>query len=160
MWAEFEALDCAAPQDLGSGDPGLPLVTCDQKGDSKYLLGSVDVDGTGLTDVSSGRLAGPDDAEAGEWGVNLQLDDRGTEAFRETTERLQGLAEPRNQIAIALDGLVISAPSLPPGVVITTGDLQISGSFTEELAATLANQLASDPLPFPFEVRDVSEPGE
>jgi preprotein translocase subunit SecD len=160
VWAEFEALDCAAPGNLGSGDPDRPLVTCDQEGDVKYLLGPVDVDGTELTDVGSGPLPGPDGAEAGEWGVNLQLDDRGTEAFRETTERLQGLSEPRNQIALTLDGLVISAPTLPPGVVITTGELQITGSFTEESADTLAKQLASDPLPFPFEVRDISEPAE
>jgi preprotein translocase subunit SecD len=46
------------------------------------------------------------------------------------------------------------------GLVINTGALQITGSFTEEWAATLANQLASDPLPFPFEVRHVSVPAE
>ncbi|WP_369374164.1 hypothetical protein AB1046_08190 [Promicromonospora sp. Populi] len=135
----------------GSGDPDQPLVTCGQEGDAKYVLGPVEVAGTELTEVSSGLQANYDGA-----AVNLQFDERGTEGFRAATERLQALTEPRNQIAVTLDDLVVSAPSIMEGVVITTGEVQITGAFTEESAATLAHQLSTDPLPYPFEVRDVA----
>lgn len=155
IWSQFEALDCADPV-KSWGDPDLPLVTCDKEGTAKYVLGPVEVDGAALSEVTPGTLAGaPDD-----WGVHLRLDDRGSIAFQKLTERLQGLEQPRNQAAITLDGLVISAPSIQQGVVIANGDLQISGSFTEQSADVLAHQLSSDPLPFPFEVRDVSEAAE
>ena len=50
--------------------------------------------------------------------------------FAEVTERLQALSSPQNQFGIVLDGLVIYAPSLASGVVISAGKAQISGSFT------------------------------
>jgi preprotein translocase subunit SecD len=49
-----------------------------------------------------------------------------------------------------LDGLVLSAPST--NVAITNGEAQISGSFTQDSAATLANQLSFGSLPLTFEV--------
>ena len=52
-----------------------------------------------------------------------------------------------------LDGLVVSAPSLDPGVIITDGRAEISGSFTRDTAATLANQLSFGALPIAFEVQ-------
>ena len=46
------------------------------------------------------------------------------------TTRLQGLAAtpPQNQFAMVLDGLVISAPSLDAGVIISDGKAEISGN--------------------------------
>ena len=54
---------------------------------------------------------------------------------------------------MVLDGLVISAPSLESGVIISDGTAEISGSFTRESAASLANQLNFGSLPLNFKVQ-------
>ncbi|MGI5186667.1 protein translocase subunit SecD [Promicromonospora sp. CA-289599] len=154
--AAFDALDCTDPKNLqgGGGDnPNLLLVTCDASGAAKYILGPVEVDGTSITSASSGLRAGSNGTVTNEWAVQLELNNEGTEVFRETTSRLNTLETPRNQFAITLDGMVISAPSLSPGVVITDGRPEISGSFTRDSAATLANQLSFGSLPLTFEVQ-------
>jgi preprotein translocase subunit SecD len=153
--AAYDALDCTDPANLegGGGDrPDLLLVTCDATGAAKYILGPVEVDGTAISSASSGLRSGANGTLTNEWAVQLELDGDGTERFHETTSRLNTLESPRNQFAITLDGLVISAPSLDPGVVITDGRPEISGSFTQETAATLANQLNFGSLPLTFEV--------
>ncbi|WP_125778174.1 protein translocase subunit SecD [Antribacter gilvus] len=153
---QFAALDCTDPENLkggGGDDPTKVLVTCQQDGALKYILGPVEVAGTDLTNASSGLQTGANGTVTGEWAVNLQFNGEGTEQFAETTTRLQGLESPRNQFAITLDGLVVSAPSLAPGVIINDGRAEISGSFTQESAATLANQLSFGSLPLTFEVQ-------
>jgi preprotein translocase subunit SecD len=154
--AEYDALDCTDPKNLegGGGDnPDLLLVTCDGTGAAKYILGPVEVDGTSISNASSGLRSGSNGTVTNEWAVQLELNGEGTDQFRETTSRLNTLESPRNQFAITLDGLVISAPSLAPGVVITDGRPEISGSFTRDSAATLANQLSFGSLPLTFEVQ-------
>ncbi|MFI8523578.1 protein translocase subunit SecD [Promicromonospora sukumoe] len=151
--AEYDALDCTDPKNLegGGGDhPDRLLVTCDQTGAAKYILGPVEVDGTNLSGASSGLVAGANGTVTNEWGVNLDFNSEGTREFRTTTERLVNLEPPRNQFAIVLDSLVVSAPST--NVAITNGQAQISGSFTQQSAATLANQLSFGSLPLTFQV--------
>lgn len=151
--AEFDALDCTDPKNLqgGGGDhPDRLLVTCDQTGLAKYILGPVEVDGTDLTSAASGLVPGANGTVTNEWGVTLDFNSEGTTKFRETTERLTPLEPPRNQFAIVLDGLIVSAPS--SNVPITNGQAVISGSFTRDSAATLANQLSFGSLPLTFEV--------
>ncbi|MFD7022697.1 protein translocase subunit SecD [Promicromonospora sukumoe] len=151
--AEYDALDCTDPKNLegGGGDhPDRLLVTCDQTGAAKYILGPVEVDGTNLSGASSGLVAGANGTVTNEWGVNLDFNSEGTREFRATTERLVNLEPPRNQFAIVLDSLVVSAPST--NVAITNGQAQISGSFTQQSAATLANQLSFGSLPLTFQV--------
>ncbi|MCK0115543.1 protein translocase subunit SecD [Isoptericola sp. S6320L] len=154
---KFDALDCTDPNNLvggGGDDPDLVLVTCANDGSMlKYILGPMEVDGTHVTTASSGLVPGPNGSVTNEWGVFIEMDAEGTEQFRETTERLQGLEPPRNQFGIVLDGLVISAPSLDPGVIISDGRPQISGNFTRDSAATLANQLSFGSLPINYEVQ-------
>ena len=153
-----DQLDCTDPKNLeggGGDDANLPLVTCDQTGVAKYILGPVEVDGTELSSASSGLGTGPNGVQTNEWVVSLDFNDAGTEAFRATTERLVNLESPRNQFAIALDGLVVSAPST--NSVIPNGQAQISGSFTRDSAATLANQLSFGSLPLTFEVQSQNQ---
>lgn len=152
--AAYDALDCTDPanREGGGGDrPDLLLVSCDQTGAAKYILGPVEVDGTDLNSATSGLMPGSNGTVTNEWGVNLDFNGEGTTAFRETTERLTPLEPPRNQFAIVLDGLVVSAPS--SNVAITNGEASISGSFTRDSAATLANQLSFGSLPLTFEVQ-------
>ncbi len=150
----YDALDCTDPKSRegGGGDnPNLLLVTCDQAGSAKYILGPVEVDGTDLTSATSGLIPTSSGGVSNTWGVSLDFNSEGTTKFRETTERLTPLEPPRNQFAIVLDGLIVSAPS--SNQPITNGQASISGSFTRDTAATLANQLSFGSLPLTFEVQ-------
>lgn len=75
--------------------------------------------------------------------VRLQFDDEGTKLFSEMTS-----ANLNKQIAIILDGQVISAPTVQSA--ITDGEAIISGSFTAEEAKQLATRLNSGALPVPI----------
>ncbi|WP_344105012.1 protein translocase subunit SecD [Myceligenerans crystallogenes] len=151
-------LDCLDPKNLqggGGDDPDLPLVTCDEIGSAKFILGPVEVDGTSLVNATSGLMPGQNGTVSNQWGVTLDLNDEGAEKFREVTQRLYTLEQPRNQFAIALDGLVVSAPSI--NEPIPNGQAQISGSFNRESAATLANQLSFGSLPLTFDVQSQNQ---
>lgn len=154
--ARFDELDCTDPANLvggDSGDPDTALVTCDPDGTVKYILGPVEIEGTDIKNASSGLRVNQQGNVTNEWVVNLEFNSAGTKVFADITERLQGLDSPQNQFAMVLDGLVISAPGLEPGVVINDGKAEISGTFTRETAATLANQLNFGALPLSFEVQ-------
>ncbi len=151
---QFTNLDCTQPENLvggGGDDPAAPLVTCSQDGSLKWILGPVEIDGTDLTTASSGLRVTAQGVTTNEWAVNLNFDSQGTTAFRQTTTRLSTLESPRNQFAIVLDGLVVSAPSV--STPIPNGQAEISGSFTRDSAAVLANQLSFGSLPIAFEVQ-------
>lgn len=153
---EFAKLDCTDTKNLtGVGskpvDPAKPLVTCQADGTAKYVLGPVEVYGKDLSGASSGLKVTQTGQLTNEWVVNLTLNAEGTTAFRETSTRLLDLTSPRNQFAIVLDGLVISAPQI--NSVIPNGKAEISGNFTRESAATLARQLNFGALPLTFEVQ-------
>lgn len=153
---QFDELDCTDPANLTGGAPGDPdtaFVTCDPDGTVKYILGPVEIEGTQIDSASSGLETLPNGTVGTEWVVNMEFDGEGTDEFADVTERLQGLESPQNQFAMVLDGLVISAPSLASGVVISDGKAEISGNFTRESAATLANQLNFGSLPLTFEVK-------
>ncbi|MDO8107817.1 protein translocase subunit SecD [Isoptericola sp. b441] len=152
----FATLDCTDPKNLSgtgnqSGDPAKPLVTCSKDGTTKYVLGPVDVYGKDLSSANSGLKTTQTGQLTNEWVVNLKLNASGTTAFRDASTRLVDLTSPRNQFAIVLDGLVISAPRMDS--IIPNGQAEISGSFTRESAATLARQLNFGALPLTFTVQ-------
>lgn len=149
----FEELSCAQLDGLGSNvaDPGIPLVICSDDGFTKYALGPVEVGGETIRDASSGLVPGPQGTVTTEWGVFLEFNAEGTSQFRSVTERLIGLPGVQNQFAIVLDGRVISAPRTL--AAITDGNPQISGSFTQDTAGVLADQLKFGALPIGFEVQ-------
>jgi preprotein translocase subunit SecD len=111
----------------------------------------VEVDGGTIDDALSGLVPGPQGTLTNEWGVFLEFDAEGTEAFRTVTERLVVLPGVQNQFAIVLDGKVISAPRTLGA--ITDGNPQISGNFTQDTAAVLADQLKFGALPIGFAVQ-------
>ena len=151
--AEFQAKNCFILDLDGTNvaDPTKPLVACSTDGFSKYILGPVEVGGESITDATSGLVPGPQGVSTNEWGVFLEFDGSGTEAFRGVTERLITLEGVRNQFAIVLDGRVISAPRTL--AAITDGRPQISGNFTQESAGILADQLKFGALPIGFQVQ-------
>ncbi|MFF2622205.1 protein translocase subunit SecD [Oerskovia jenensis] len=152
--AEFDALDCTDPKNLTGGlgdEPDAPLVTCADDGSAKYILGPVEIEGTEISNASSGMGTTAQGVSTGQWVVNLEFNNQGTKEFEETTSRLVSLPSPQNAFALVLDGLVISAPTAND--VIRDGKAEISGSFTRESAALLANQLNFGSLPLTFEVQ-------
>lgn len=154
LQAEFDALDCTVPENLVGGDSGptdSAFVACSADGLAKYILGPVEVEGTEIANASSGLGVSQTGAVTNEWVVNLEFDGEGTDQFRDVTTRLTSLPSPQNQFAMVLDGLVISAPVST--VPIPNGQAEISGNFTRDSAATLANQLNFGSLPLTFEVQ-------
>ena len=151
--AQFEALDCTQTfRTAGQvDDPTKALVTCDDASTVKYILGPVEVFGLNISNAFSGTVTTQTGASTNDWAVNLEFDAEGTASFGSVTSRLFTLPSPQNQFAITLDGLVITAPAT--NAVITNGQAQITGSFTQETATVLADQLKYGALPIGFEVQ-------
>jgi preprotein translocase subunit SecD len=125
---------------LVEDDPDKPLVTCDDNG-IKYLLSKSMIEGTDLTSASAGI---PN--QSVNWAVDLKFDGDGTEEF---TKISQTLYNTDKQFAIVLDGQVISAPTM--NGIITNGQAQITGDFTQAQATSLATGLKYGALPIAFE---------
>lgn len=147
---EFLSLDCAKNVSGGSNDdPAKPLAACSKDGQAKYLLGPAEVLGKNISAASaSPEVNSQGQATGTGWQVNLSFDGVGAKQFGQVTTRLAALQGVQNQFAIVLDGLVISAPQT--NQAITGGNAQITGSFTEAEATTLANQLKFGALPISF----------
>lgn len=151
----YTNFDCSALDEAGANvaPAAQPLVTCDDLGQFKYILGPVEVAGERISDASAGTLTTNSGASTGEWAVNIVFDAQGTEEFANVTTRLfgYGVGEVKNRFAIVLDGKVISAPST--NVVISNGKPQITGSFTQSTAQQLADQLKFGALPIGFVIQ-------
>jgi len=160
---KYDDLDCTDKNNLkggGGDDPDKPLVTCSQDGSAKYILGPVEIEGTEIKSATSGLETTSQGVTTNNWVVNIKFTSEGAKKQTAMTKRLAQLDQagqaPRNQFGMVLDGLVIEAPSVDSQYASTgiTGDSsQISGSFTRQSAATLANQLNFGALPLTFEVQ-------
>ncbi|CAM5779267.1 Protein translocase subunit SecD OS=Cellulomonas persica OX=76861 GN=secD PE=3 SV=1 [Cellulomonas persica] len=157
--AEFDALDCTDPANLGgsiAGTPDAAFISCGVDGDGnsdglKYILGPVEIDGKEIDSASSGLEVLPSGAMGNRWVVNMEFTSKGADQFTDVTTRLATQSEPLNQFAMVLDGLVISAPSVSQA--IPNGRAEISGSFNQTSAAQLANRLNFGSLPLDFTVQ-------
>ena len=151
---QFAALDCTKEESTrgGGGDsPDLPLVTCDRDGSARYVLGPAEVLGTQVKNAS----AAIDQEGSGGWFVALDFNKEGSGKFSAVTQRVTSLAAPQNQVAIVLDGLVVSAPRIISA--ITGGSAQITGDFTQQEASDLANVLKYGSLPLAFDRGEVQQ---
>ena len=148
---EFDELDCTDPANLAGrqGNPERAFVTCESDGSIKYLLGPLEIAGSHIVRADSG-LRQTGQVTSNQRIVTMEFDGEGGEKFAEVTRRIKDLEEPRNQFAMVLDGLVLSAPNVRE--TITGGNAEISGQFTQAEATTLANQLNFGALPLSFEV--------
>ncbi|CAN5178348.1 protein translocase subunit SecD [soil metagenome] len=156
LYADYQAFDCSTLDKVQTNvaPADEPLITCDADGGYKYILGPVEISGEQISDATSGIIGNSQGASTGVWGVFITFDSSGTEAFQKVTTRLYSYitTDPvRNRFAIVLDGKVISAPSTQ--AVISDGKPQISGSFNQDSAKTLADQLKFGALPISFEVQ-------
>jgi len=152
--AQFAALDCTKPENLqgtGSDNADSAIVACDRSGGSKYILDKAEVLGRQVSKAT----AGIDQQGGSAWFVSLVFNDEGTKAFGAITSRVTSLPSPQNQVAIVLDGLVVSAPRI--NEAIPSGNAQITGSFTQVEAQDLANVLKYGALPLAFDRGEVQQ---
>lgn len=152
--AKFAALDCsqlANQQGTGADSPSETIVACSRTGASKYILAQAEVLGQQVSKAS----AGIDQQGSAGWFVSLSFNGEGTSAFGALTGRVTSLASPLNQVAIVLDGLVVSAPSI--NEAIPSGNAQITGSFAQTEAEDLANVLKYGALPLAFDRGEVQQ---
>lgn len=152
--AAYAAIDCstnAARQNLGGDTPEQTIVTCARNSATKYILGPAEVVGREVSKASAGL-----DTQAGNvWTVQLTFNGDGTKKFGALTQRVTSLPTPQNQVAIVLDGLVVSAPRITEA--IPSGNAQITGSFTQQDATDLANVLKYGALPLAFDRGEVQQ---
>jgi preprotein translocase subunit SecD len=152
--AQFASFDCTLAenrQGTGTDLPTQPIVACDRAGLTKYILGPAEVLGRQISEAS----AGLDTQSGSAWFVSLTFNSEGTSAFAAVTSRVTSLPEPTNQLAIVLDGLVVSAPRI--NEAIPSGTAQITGSFTQLEAKDLANVLKYGALPLAFDRGEVQQ---
>lgn len=137
--ARYNSFTCPAPgSDPVEDLPGEPLLTCDDDG-IPYLLTPAVIEGTEIKEADYGIPQ-----QQANYVVTLDFKSDGNKAFAETTGAIAGTGE---QFAITLDGKVISAPTADSRI---SGGAQISGDFTQESAAALANNLKYGSLPLDF----------
>ncbi len=153
LLAEFEQFSCTSDAALGLSEAPAdrPLITCDQYGITKYILGPVEMGGETISDAQAMIGTTSTGATTGQWVVQMTLNDAGTKTFGDISTRMYGATPPLNQFAFVLDGLVVSAPEMNGQIL--DGRPSISGSFTQESAQALADQLKFGALPIGFTVQ-------
>jgi preprotein translocase subunit SecD len=129
---------CSAPEEAVGDEPAAPS--------TKYLLSKAVIEGTELDDASAGIPQ--NDVQ---WVVSLEIGGEGKDDFATISRALlcPGGGAECDLFAIVLDGQVISSPYMEG--VITNGQAQISGNFTEDSANSLATSLKFGALPISFE---------
>jgi preprotein translocase subunit SecD len=112
---------------------------------NKVRLGPVIITGANFENASAALIGGTTQQPVPEWVVTFELDGEGADAFGDATTQAYTSPSPQNQIAIAVDRLIISNPVVQEP--ITSGTGQISGGFTEQGAKDLATVLNAGALP-------------
>ena len=159
---KFLALDCGDVEKVrselrtpGADDPKKPLVTCSEDGVEKYILAPAEVLGTDVKTASANLQTNNQGLATGGWVVELTFTGSGKKKFADVTRRLFSETGDKNRFAIVLDGLSVSAPST--NGVITNGNAEISGNFSQSEATDLANVLKFGALPLTFDPGEVQE---
>jgi preprotein translocase subunit SecD len=140
-------------------NPNNQIVSCSSG--IKYALDKSKVFGTDVTSAQAGLPSSQTSLSSNAWQVNLSLNGTGAAAFGTLTSDMYSkygstgtASSPLDLLAVVLDGEVVSAPAIDQGA-ITGGQAQITGSFTQTEATTLANQLQYGSLPINLTKQDV-----
>ncbi len=124
------------------------LFACDEGDENKFMLAPVAITGQELQTATSGIPQGQFQPI-----VSLELKSSAAPTLAAMTGALAQRQEPQDQFAIVLDGVVQSNARVSES--ISGGRAQISGNFTTESAASLANVLKFGSLPLSFETSQV-----
>ena len=158
--ALFDKVNCASrnwAKQIGYSpavwdNPKLQIVACGLSGGTtgvpvKYVLDQAKVLGKDIHSASATPLT-----SSTSWQVLLNFDGTGSAAFGALTSAMfakyHGSQVPQNEVAVVLDGKVISAPNIIQAIV--GGQAQITGSFSQKQATDLANVLNYGSLPLTF----------
>lgn len=123
-----------------------------------YHVGPAALTGADLANALPGFSGGA--TGVGQWQVQLDLNDQGADEFQQVTKTAAAfpLGDPRRQVAIVLDGEVVSAPQVgedvDPNVGISGGSAVITmgtGENQQQAATDLAVVLRYGALPVAFE---------
>ena len=128
--ADLLRIDCNLPASPMAPDDN--VILCDSFG-FRYGLGPSELPPDGVADAIA--LQGAFD----DWVVQVTLTDDAASDFADVTKRVSTLGPPLNQLAIVLNGAVVSAPAVQES--IKGGTLQVTGSFTQGEAEALATAL-------------------
>ena len=132
-------------------DPNANAVLLGQNGEA-YLVGPAGATGKVFTNNAQAVI------NNGNWTVTVELQKgaEGEDLWNALTTQCFNRAAtcPTARIAIALDGTVISAPTVQEAV-FTGGNVQISGDFSESEARDLAKILEFGAVPVKFKVATV-----
>ncbi|WP_329009670.1 protein translocase subunit SecD [Streptomyces sp. NBC_01601] len=156
LQAQYAALDCTKPADRAkagkANKPSEPVVACGEinKVWYKYVLGPAAVDGT---EVKNAKAVFDTQGASG-WQVQMNFTSSGAKKFADITSELAKNQAPQNEFGIVLDGDVVSSPFVQQA--ITGGQAEISGSFKQEEAQSLANMLSYGALPLSFQEETVT----
>ncbi|ERG65617.1 hypothetical protein L332_14360 [Agrococcus pavilionensis RW1] len=151
LFSEFEAFQCADVDTTTIAPADQPFITCSTDGTARFILGPVTVEGADIADAQVSAATNSQGQATGGWAVNLELDGDGPAGFEATTRGITNLPEPQNQFAVVLDQTVLMP--ITSNVIITDGNAQITGGFTQEAAQSLADQLRFGALPIGFQVQ-------
>lgn len=144
---QFNELDCTDPKKRGQGvqdDPNKQYAACESDGSFKYVLDVAKVVGTDIDTATAGVQQG-----STEWVVQLDFKSKGATEWSKLTSAAYNSQEPRNKVAVVLDGVVITAPNIISP--IPGGRAEITGGFNQDSATDLAEQLKYGALPLKFE---------
>jgi preprotein translocase subunit SecD len=153
LQAQFTALDCTKPGALDNlvDDPAKPLVTCDDTGYEKFILGPVVVGGDQIGDASAGYQTSQTGQPTSVVEIALTLKGKGKDAYAKYSTKMVSLPSPQNRLAATLDSRVIVAPAFQSAIL--DGRASITGGFSIESARALANQLKFGALPMSFDLQ-------
>jgi len=134
-------------------NPDVQVVACGNNGGQwgKFALDVAKVQGRQITSATAGLST-----TSNQWQVNLSLNGAGAAAFSTLTSHLYSTyysaaqtgdqnAAILNQVAITLDGNVVSSPQIQGA--IPGGNAQITGNFTQAEATQLQNELKFGSVP-------------
>jgi preprotein translocase subunit SecD len=138
-------------------DPNRQIVACGDGGNGmwgKYVLDKAKVLGKQVTSATAALST-----TSNQWQVNLTMNGAGAAAFSALTSHLYSTyytayqsgdqnAGILDQVAIVLDGNIVSSPEIQGA--IPGGNAQITGSFTQQEATQLQDELKFGSLPLNF----------
>jgi len=129
---------------LSAGTSGVPV---------KYVLDQAKVLGSQIKSAS----ATPQQSTTF-WQTNINFNGAGAKAFGDLTTQMYSQygksSSPLDDLAVVLDGKVISAPAINQGPIVG-GSAEIFGNFSQADATNLANVLSYGSLPLTFRQESV-----